>query len=141
MSTNYVDFSQAYKALQKAGKNADAITAKALNEAGDYARRMLVVKTPYFKGKLYKNTKKANNTRYRTYDKMHAKHHVVASKATRGKHQVEIGYDVDVAWKIHFAEFGTIKQKPQGFIQRTMKDVEAKVASIIEDAMRRAFLK
>lgn len=140
-SPNYVDFSQAYKKLKSSGKNADRIVANALNEAGDYAGRYLKVKTPMWKGKEYKNKASYNKTKHRQYDKWHSKHHIAVSKATGTKHAVEVGYDDDVSWKIHFAELGTIKQKPQYFIKQTMEDVEGKVASIIQKALQEAFLK
>lgn len=121
---NYVDFSEAYKALRAKGLNADAITAKAINEAGEYARRQLAVKTPSSGG--------AGD---------HAKRHTTVSKATSNNHSAEIGFDKEVAWRIHFIEFGTIKQRPQGFIQSTMDTVRNKVQEIIEKAMKEAFLK
>ena len=121
---NYVDFSEAYKALNAKGKNANVITAKAINEAGEIARRTLAVKTPSSGG--------AGD---------HAKRHTIKSKATSNNHMVEIGYDKEVAWRMHFVEFGTIKQRPQGFIQSTMESIQAKVQEIIEKAMKEAFLK
>ena len=120
---NYVDFSEVYKGLKKINKNADRMVAQGINEAGDYAKRYLAVKTPM--------SRKGGQ---------HAKRHVVASKATTSKHELEVGYDKEVAWRMHFVEFGTIKQRPQHFIKRTISDIEAKVSSIIEKAMRRAFL-
>lgn len=35
------------------------------------------------------------------------------------RERVLIGYSKEVAWRAHFVEVGTIKQPPQGFIQRT----------------------
>lgn len=121
---NYVDFSEAYEGLKKMGKNADREAAKAINEAGEYAKRYLAVKTP--------SDASSGD---------HMKRHVVASKATGAKHEAQIGYDKEVAWRVHFVEFGTIKQRPQHFITRTMKEIENKVAEIVEAAMRRAFTK
>lgn len=138
---NYADFSDVYKALLGVGKNANRAASQSVNQATDYARRKLVVNTPYWKGKKYKNDKRTNSTNYRQYDKYHAKHHVVATKATTSKHTTEVGYDDDVAWKIHFAELGTIKQRPQGFIQRTIEETEPKVEDMIYRAMKEAFLK
>ena len=140
-NNNYADFSEIYKSLNAIGKNANRASAQSVNQATEYAKRKLVVNTPYWKGKKYKNDKRTNSTNYRQYDKYHAKHHVVATKATASKHNTEVGYDDEVAWKIHFAELGTIKQRPQGFIARTIDEVEPKVSDIILKAMKEAFVK
>lgn len=140
-NNNYADFSEIYKSLNTIGKNANRASAQSVNQATEYAKRKLVVNTPYWKGKKYKNDKRTNSTNYRQYDKYHAKHHVVTTKATTSKHNTEVGYDSEVAWKIHFVELGTIKQRPQGFIARTIDEVEPKVSDIILKAMKEAFVK
>ena len=65
------------------------------------------------------------------------KDHVVYSKPTVNKPVSEVGFDKQVAWRAHFVEFGTIKQPPQAFIQKTMRDIENKVADIIQSEMMR----
>lgn len=120
MKKNYVDFSSAYKALGKTEKELEKSMLKSVEVAGEYASEQLKTKTPV------------------DYDtKTHLKYHVVYSKPTAKKSVSEVGFDKKVAWRAHFVEFGTIKQDPQPFIETTMKDIESKVADIIQNEMMR----
>lgn len=117
---NYVDFSQAYKAIGKTKKQFEKAEVEALTKAGEFAAKELEKNTPV------------------DYDtKTHMKDHVVYSKPTKSKPVVEVGFDKEVAWRAHFVEFGTIKQPPQSFMQQTIKDIENQVATIIQNEMRR----
>lgn len=120
MKKNYVDFSSAYNAIGKTEKQFEKAAVKAVEVAGEYASKQLKTKTPI------------------DYDtKTHMKDHVVYSKPTAKKPVSEVGFDKKVAWRAHFVEFGTIKQDPQAFIQKTLKDIESKVADIIQSEMMR----
>lgn len=120
MKKNYVDFSSAYKALGKKEKELEKAAVKAVEVAGEYASKQLKTKTPI------------------DYDtKTHMRDHIVYSKPTVNKPESEVGFDKQVAWRAHFVEFGTIKQDPQPFIETTMKDIENKVADIIQSEMMR----
>lgn len=120
MKKNYVDFSSAYKAIGKTEKQFKQAAVKAVEAGGEYASKQLKTKTPI------------------DYDtKTHMKDHVVYSKPTVNNPVSEVGFDKQVAWRAHFVEFGTIKQPPQAFIQKTMRDIESKVADIIKNEMMR----
>ena len=120
MKKNYVDFSSAYKAIGKTEKQFEKAAVKAVEVAGEYASKQLKTKTPI------------------DYDtKTHMRDHIVYSKPTVNKPVSEVGFDKQVAWRAHFVEFGTIKQRPQPFIKTTMKDIENKVANIIQSEMMR----
>ena len=120
MKKNYVDFSSVYKALGKTEKELEKSMLKSVEVAGEYASKQLKTKTPI------------------DYDtKTHMKDHIVYSKPTVNKPVSEVGFDKQVAWRAHFVEFGTIKQPPQAFIQKTLKDIESKVADIIQSEMMR----
>ena len=120
MKKNYVDFSSAYKAIGKTEKQFKQAAVKAVEAGGEYASKQLKTKTPI------------------DYDtKTHMKDHIVYSKPTVNNPVSEVGFDKQVAWRAHFVEFGTIKQPPQGFIQKTLKDIESKVADIIQSEMMR----
>lgn len=120
MKKNYVDFSSVYKALGKTEKELEKSMLKSVEVAGEYASKQLKTKTPI------------------DYDtKTHMKDHVVYSKPTATKPISEVGFDKEVSWRVHFVEFGTIKQDPQPFIETTMKDIEKKVADIIQSEMMR----
>ena len=123
MGKNYVDFSSAYKAIGKTEKELEEAMIKSVEAAGEYASNQLKTKTPI------------------DYDtKTHMKDHVVYSKPTANKPVSEVGFDKQVAWRAHFVEFGTIKQDPQAFIQKTLKDIESKVADIIQSEMMRRLI-
>lgn len=120
MKKNYVDFSSAYKAIGKTEKELEKAAVKAVEVAGEYASKQLKTKTPI------------------DYDtKTHMRDHIVYSNPTVNKPVSEVGFDKQVAWRAHFVEFGTIKQDPQPFIETTMKDIENKVADIIQSEMMR----
>nr|DAE25839.1 MAG TPA: type I neck protein [Siphoviridae sp. ctu8P6] len=120
MKKNYVDFSSVYKALGKTEKELEKSMLKSVEVAGEYASKQLKTKTPI------------------DYDtKTHMKDHIVYSKPTAKKPVSEVGFDKEVSWRAHFVEFGTIKQDPQPFIETTMKDIEKKVADIIQSEMMR----
>lgn len=120
MKKNYVDFRSAYKALGKTEKELEKAAVKAVEVAGEYASKQLKTKTPI------------------DYDtKTHMRDHIVYSKPTVNKPTSEVGFDKQVAWRAHFVEFGTIKQDPQPFIETTIKDIENKVADIIQSEMMR----
>lgn len=120
MKKNYVDFSLVYKAIGKTEKQFEKAAVKAVEVAGEYASKQLKTKTPI------------------DYDtKTHMRDHIVYSKPTVNKPVSEVGFDKQVAWRAHFVEFGTIKQPPQSFIQKTLKDIESKVADIIQSEMMR----
>lgn len=131
---NYADFSEAYNALIKIGKNADTITAKALNKAGEIGEQELAKRTPYWNGKKYSSGDQS-------YKREHMQKHTAITKASKGKHQVLVGYDDDVAWRVHFTELGTMRQRPQHFIEKTVKEVQDEIEQIIIKAMQEVFLK
>lgn len=123
MSSNYADVSEVIKALQKTTKTIDLKVNKAVNEATPVAKRVLIKNTPYWDGTKYLDKNRGS------YTKEHMKDHVVYSKARQG--QAEVGFDDVVAWRAHFTNFGTIKQRPQNFIEKTIKELENEVGQII----------
>lgn len=127
MSSNYADVSEVIKALQKTTKNIDLKVNKAVNEATPVAKRVLSKNTPYWDGTKYLDKSRGS------YTKEHMRDHIVYSKARQG--QAEVGFDDDVAWRIHFTNFGTIKQRPQNFIEKTIKELENEVSNIIQQVL------
>lgn len=128
---NYVDFSSAYKAIGKTKKEFEKAGIESVTSAGEFASKELEKRTPYWEGKKYTRGK------MRSYDKKHARDNVVFSKPTKRNPLTEVGFNDDVAWRMYFVEYGTIKQKPQPFMQQTMRDIENQVATIIQNEMRR----
>lgn len=64
----------------------------------------------------------------------HARNNVVYSQPKNG--ESFIGYDKEVAWRMHFLEFGTIKQVPKAIVQRTMREMEETVMELMAEVIR-----
>lgn len=124
-SKNYVDMSDIFKELNRLGKNVD----KSINKAVDNA-------TPIAKKALSKNAPVSHEKKKHVE---HLKDHVIVSKSKQG--QADVGFDDEVAWRVHFVEFGTIYQRPNAFIQKTMKEVEEEVANVIQATLQRELFK
>lgn len=57
------------------------------------------------------------------YGEGHAADNVEISNVRGGRSDekfVEVGYKKSVAWRMYFVEFGTVKQKPQGIIRKSI---------------------
>lgn len=123
-----VDSSEVFKAVKQLKNNVQRAENPALRKAAFYAKPKLEQNTPYWTGK------KSNGKRG-AYMQKHAKEHVVIGPVQSGR--IEIGYDEDVAWRIHFIEFGSIQHRPQGFVQKTQQQIEEQVTEIIADELKR----
>lgn len=51
--------------------------------------------------------------------------------------EIQIGYGDETYWRVHFTEMGTIKQRPQHFIERTEQEMQEEVMRIIEEELRK----
>lgn len=123
-----VDTSEVFKAFRQLETNVKRVENPALRKAASYAQDKLKQNTPYWSGK------KSNGKRG-AYMQEHAKDHVIAGSVKNGT--IDVGYDKEVAWRMHFIEFGTIKQKPKGFVQKTQKQIENEVTNIIANELKR----
>lgn len=121
MAGNYVDFGDIFKEIDKLGKNLDRVRLSAVEEAGAFAAKEL-----------------AKNVPYDSETEDHLKDHVIYSKPTKANPISEVGFDKEVAWRAHFVQFGTIKQRPQDFIEKTMREIQDEVQSIIVNNLKEA---
>lgn len=117
----FADSSSATIALKKIKGNYNKAEKYAVEQAGQLIAERLAQNTPVWQGKGPTE---------------HARDHVVVSKFKDGG--TEVGYDKTVSWYIHFVEFGTFKQKPQGFVQKTQNEVEQEVIELMENVIREA---
>lgn len=122
-----IDSSSAVKALKKIGENYKVAERKAVTKAAEFVAETLEKNTPVYDGK--KSGTKGS------YMFKRAKDNVVRSKTKNGR--AEVGYSDDVAWRMHFVEFGTINQRPQGFVQRTQNEVEKQVIKIMTNVIKK----
>ncbi|MCM3367866.1 HK97 gp10 family phage protein [Bacillus safensis] len=64
----------------------------------------------------------------------HLKDHIVYTKPkVDGEMYVSIGYDKEVAWRVHMTNWGTIKQRPQHFIERTENEFKDVIMAKIQE--------
>lgn len=123
-----IDSSEVFKALRELKTSVKRVENPALRKAASFTKTKLEQNTPRWDGK------KSNGKRG-SYMQEHAKDHVVIGPVKDGN--IEVGYDDDVSWRMHFIEFGTIKQKPQGIVQKTQKQIENQVTEIIANELKR----
>lgn len=111
--------------IDKLGKEADVASRKAVKAAGIEVRDVLEKNTP----------------KQRVIKRLHAKDHVVVSNNKRdkdtGASYVSVGYPKGIAWRVHFVEFGTIRQKPQLFITKTINETKDTVRETIASTLRK----
>lgn len=125
----FADSSEAQIALKKVQKQLNKAEKRAVEEARDLIVSKLKANTPVWDGKKY-NGKRGN------YMQKHAKDHVTYSKVKEGS--AEVGFDDDVAWRVHFIEFGTVRQLPKGFVQKTQIQIEQEVIELMENILKEA---
>lgn len=123
-----IDSSEAFKALRQLKTIVKRAETPALRKAAGYAKPKLEQNTAYWDGK------KSNGKRG-SYMQEHARDHVVIGPVKDG--HIDVGYDDLVAWRVHFTEFGTIKQPPQGTVQKTQKQIEDQITRIIINEYKR----
>ncbi|EIT85910.1 HK97 gp10 family phage protein [Fictibacillus macauensis ZFHKF-1] len=75
------------------------------------------------------------NTPLGRYNDAHLREHIVVGTPKDG--EIQVGYDKEVSWRVHFAELGTIKQRPQNFVQRTAESMQQDIISMLEEEIRR----
>jgi len=107
--------------IENLGKSADREVGKALRNSAEILKKGLEKNTP---DSLIRHSKHPN-----------ARQNVVitnvkTNKDTGAKY-ITVGYSGkhpdDVSWRIHFVEFGTIRQKPQLFMHKTINETQEKV--------------
>lgn len=70
--------------------------------------------------------------------KMHMKDNVVYSKPREdGEIYASVGYGKETASRLHFSNFGTIKQRPQHFIERTENEYAEIVLRKVQEVYAR----
>lgn len=126
--TNYVEMDEVFKKLQKTKKDLGRLVNKAVNSATPIAESKLKKNTPHWDNKKYMNKSRGS------YTKTHMKEAIVSTKARNGV--VEVGFNGDVSWRVHFVEFGTVKQKPNAFVQKTINEIEKEIEDVIANILR-----
>ncbi|MEQ7168399.1 HK97-gp10 family putative phage morphogenesis protein [Enterococcus avium] len=123
-----IDSSEVFKALRQLKTNVKRVENPALRKAASFAQKKLEQNTPYWDGKKSKGKRG-------DYMFEHSKDHVVVGPVQNGK--IDVGFDEDVAWRMHFIEFGTVNQPPQGTVQKTEAQIENQITEIIANELKR----
>ena len=92
------------------------------------------------KDEIETNTNKSDGSSHR-YGEGHAKDRVVITNVKGGmsdEKYVETGYDKSVSWRMYFVNFGTIYQKPQNIIQRSITVKKSEVFRLQQEGLKRA---
>lgn len=134
MTENYVDFGDVYKVLRSLGKDIERESNKIMNDIAPDVAQQFTKKVPYYQGSKNNMTGKRG-----LYMEEHMRDNVVYDKAKDG--YVEIGFDEDVSWRIHFTELGTIKQPPQNFIEKAIDELAQEVQMRVETELARRLMK
>lgn len=112
--------------IENLGRKAEKPTRQALRDSAQIVQKELTKNTP--KG-IY-NSKK------------HAKHNVVISNVKTnkdtGSKYITVGYPKNIKWRIHFVEFGTIRQSPKLFMTKTINNTKDAVRSEIAKHLKEA---
>lgn len=104
---------------------------KALLKAGEVLAAELEENTPK------QNERDGQIDRKTRAGHAHMQSNVVFALDEHEEGKVLIGYTKDVAWRVHFPELGTIKQRPQGFMERTTNSSMNKAVKVLERELRK----
>ncbi len=108
----------------------------------DIALKQLAGKQKKIRNKALKVASEAfakklkENTPYYNDDTVHMRDDIKISKIDANG-EIFIGYGKETAWRVHFVEIGTIKQKPQVFMQRTEREMKNTIKNIIEKEIKK----
>ncbi|MCD2137171.1 HK97-gp10 family putative phage morphogenesis protein [Salinicoccus halitifaciens] len=112
--------------IENLGQKANKASRQALRESAQIVQKELTKNTP--KGSYL--------------SKEHAKHNVVISNVktnkSTGDKYITVGYPKDIKWRIHFIEFGTIRQPPKLFMTRTINNTKDAVREEIAKHLKGA---
>ena len=79
-----------------------------------------------------------SNTPVSSTDGEHLRDHTKKSnlKSSTGVFQQDNGYDKETGWRAHFPNSGTVKQKPQHFIEKSREQAVGKVRREFIEALK-----
>mgnify|MGYP000932374966 FL=1 len=116
-----IDTSSIDRALRNMGSQEKKARNAALKKAGNKLASRLRDNTPIDP---------------RDGNKKHMKDDIVVSGVDQYG-EVTVGFGEETYWRAHFVELGTIKQRPQHFIENTEQEMRDKVMEIIREELAR----
>lgn len=51
--------------------------------------------------------------------------------------EIQIGYTKNVYWRVAFVEYGTIKQPPQHFMERTFEETREEAIEVLKEELKK----
>lgn len=114
-----IDTSSIDQALRNMGSQEKKVRNKALKKAGNEIASRLRDNTPIDP---------------RDSNKKHMKDDIVVSGVDQYG-EVTVGFGKETYWRARFVELGTIKQRPQHFIENTEQEMRDKVMEIIREEL------
>lgn len=126
--------------LKKLGEKGSRISRKAVRKAIPIFEEALKKNTPYenvsdrsWKAQRQMDKKTGKKTTFK-----HMKDDIQVSGVDQYGH-VNVGFGEDTYWRVHFIELGTVNQKPNPFIERTVEETKDdylnKMSSIIRSEL------
>lgn len=107
--------------IENLGKAADKEVGKALRESAVIVQKELEKNTPKSLVDHPKHEHAKPNTKISN---------VKTNRDTGGKY-ITVGFPKEIKWRIHFVEFGTIRQKPTLFMTKTINNTQSAVMNSI----------
>lgn len=114
---NYTDIQDVIDKLNKVGKDIEPAVKRAVERGAEVSEKV-----------LQKNTPKS------IVNKPHLKNTIVKSKFKDNK--IDVGFNAETYWYAHMVEFGTIHQRPQGFMQKTIAQVQEPVIDAMMEELK-----
>ncbi|AVD56213.1 HK97-gp10 family putative phage morphogenesis protein [Heyndrickxia faecalis] len=140
MMTVEVDISGIEAGLRRLAAKEKKVQRAGLKKAAEAIADRLRENTPYYDGKRDGKWKAQRQFEKETGsnngDFAHLRDDIKISNMNQFG-EVFVGFGKETYWRVHFTEMGTIKQKPQAFIQRTEEEMRRKVMTIMVKEFKR----
>lgn len=124
--------------LVSLGEKARRLENKAVREGARVFAEDLKKNTPYetASDRSWKAQRDMDKLNGRTSVFKHLRDDIQVSGIDHVGH-VNVGFGKDTYWRAHFVEMGTINQRPQGFIQRTIVESDENVNQAMSDVLKK----
>lgn len=126
--------------LKKLGEKGSRISRKAVRKAIPIFEEALKKNTPYetVSDRSWKAQRQMDEKTGKKSEFKHMRDDIQLSGIDQYGH-VNVGFGEDTYWRVHFIELGTVNQKPNPFIERTVEETKDdyldKMSSIIRSEL------
>lgn len=126
--------------LKRLGEKGSRISRKAVRKVVPVFEEALRKNTPYetVSDRSWKAQRKMDKITGKKSTFKHMKDDIQVSGVDQFGH-VNVGFGKDTYWRVHFVELGTLNQKPNPFIERTVEGTKSdyldKISSVIRSEL------